>query len=65
MSQLRRGILSYQRMGDPHWGQCEPGLMIDSPLGTREMQTFRKLPKRRPKRKAKSGITFGVYGLRG
>ena len=31
-----------------HFGQCEPGHMIDSPRGIRQMQTFRKLPMKLP-----------------
>ena len=43
-------------------GLQERGWTIDSCLGIREMQTFRKLPKRRPRRKAaassrKNGFT--------
>ncbi len=42
-------MLSYQRMGFPHFGQRERGEMTDSPRGRREMQTFKKLPKASPR----------------
>src|ERR1700743_1901934 len=61
-NQLMRGTLSYQRMATPQFGQWELGRTMDSRLGRREIQTLRKLPKRRPRTKPiasyqMSGIT--------
>ena len=42
-------MLSYGRIGALQSGQCEAGKTIDSPLGRRWMQTFRKLPTNAPK----------------
>ena len=68
-SQLTTGMLSYQRMAASHFGQRERGWTTDLPCGRREMQTFRKLPKIRPRTKpmasyAISGVTSEVYGER-
>jgi hypothetical protein len=60
MSQLRRGMLSYQRMGCWQAGQWEPGWTIDWRRGMREMQTFRKLPKRRPRANPISSAVWRV-----
>ena len=46
-------MLSYQRIGSSQCGHRESGLITDSPFGTRVMQTFKKLPKSRPRTKAK------------
>jgi hypothetical protein len=43
--------LSYQATGVLHFGQRDPGEMIDSSPGMRRMQTFRKLPMMAPKTK--------------
>lgn len=63
-------MLSYQRIGAPHCGHRERGDTMDSCFGRREMQTFRKLPKRSPMTKAASWKrpdvpTVRVYGLGG
>src|SRR6187431_2247431 len=42
-------------MGERHKGQRERGDTTDSPRGSRWMQTFAKLPMRRPRASAKSG----------
>lgn len=42
------GMLSYQRIVCPHAVQRERGVTMDSWLGRREMQTFRKLPNSSP-----------------
>ena len=65
-------MLSYQRIAWPQWGQRERGEMIDSCAGSREMQTFRKLPNSSPIRNPPSsnhsdtryGATSEVYGWR-
>src|SRR5689334_23942391 len=44
----RIGTLSCQAIGLPHLGHFEPGDTIDSPSGSRAMQTLRKLPIIRP-----------------
>jgi hypothetical protein len=71
--QLRIGMLSYQRMAAPHSGHRERGLTTDSCLGSREMQTFKKLPMSSPNRKAGNAAsskiimimsTGRVYGLK-
>src|SRR3954447_8411491 len=36
-------------MRSPQFGQCDGGETIDSPRGTRQMTTFRKLPKQAPR----------------
>src|ERR1039458_10839578 len=66
-SQLRTGMLSYQRMVWPHAMQRERGDTMDSWAGRREMQTLRKLPKSRPTRNPSSSKredegTVEVYG---
>jgi hypothetical protein len=59
--------LSYQLIGLRHPGQRERGVTMDSCFGSREIQTFRKLPISNPKKKAASpnirGVDTGrVYG---
>src|ERR1700760_2732454 len=51
---LKRGILSRAPMGVLHWGQCDAGRTTERWRGRRLMQTFRKLPKARPKSNAKT-----------
>ncbi len=48
-AQLSTGILSYGRMGAPHFGHADAGITIDFRCGMRMMQTFRKLPINSPK----------------
>jgi hypothetical protein len=36
-----------------HLGQCDGGVMSDSPRGSRQTTTFRKLPTQAPKAKTK------------
>ena len=47
-------MLSYQRIGWRQEMQCERGVTMLSRAGRREMQTFRKLPKSRPRKNAAS-----------
>jgi hypothetical protein len=42
------GTLSRVRIRTSQRGQCEGGETIDSPRGTRQMTTFRKLPAQAP-----------------
>ena len=51
-------MLSWGLIELPQWGQREPGDTMDTPSGIREMQTFRKLPMIRPKRKKKTMTTL-------
>ncbi len=48
---LKIGIKSYQRKVWPHLGQWERLLIIPSPVSSRQMTTFKKLPAAEPKRK--------------
>jgi hypothetical protein len=41
-------MLSRALMRSPQFGQCDGGETIDSPRGTRQMTTFRKLPAHAP-----------------
>src|SRR5882724_11264427 len=59
-SQPKTGILSYGLIGLRQRGQREPGEMMETPSGMREMQTLRKLPMTMPKRKKKKGITVST-----
>jgi len=45
-------MLSRQLIGAPQEPQCDRGLTIDSSLGMRLMQTFRKLPNANPATKS-------------
>ena len=45
-------------MGARHLGQRERGLTIESDSGSLEIQTLRKLPISRPKRKAKRNMAL-------
>jgi hypothetical protein len=45
-------------MAEPHSGQREPGDTIETPAGIRVMQTFKKLPINKPKRKNAAMITL-------
>src|ERR1700757_4377793 len=56
ISQPKTGMLSYGLIGLRQRGHREPGEMMETPSGMREMQTFRKLPMTMPKRKKKKGI---------
>jgi len=47
-------------MGDLHAGQWEGGDTIDSPFGSRKMQTLRKLPTRAPKMKIAREKGIGI-----
>lgn len=51
MSQLNTGIFSNHAMFFPQFGQWEGVNTIDSPLGILQIQTLKKLPTHRPKRK--------------
>ena len=57
-NQARIGILSYHLISLPH-AQCDGGRTIDSPLGIRSMQTFKKLPVHAPNKKATMGKKYG------
>jgi len=46
-------------MAAPHFGQADDGNTMDLPPGMRTMQTFRKLPMMRPKKKMKTAIRNG------
>src|SRR3954447_10644590 len=48
-SQETIGTLSRARIRSPQFGQCDGGETIDSPRGTRQMTTFRKLPMQAPR----------------
>src|SRR5688500_2773597 len=48
------GTLSYHLRRLPHLGQCEGGVTSDSPRGSRQTTTFRKLPTHAPKAKRKT-----------
>ena len=52
-------MLSYQRMGWRQRGAVGAGFDDARARGRREMQTFRKLPKSRPRRKAGSSKANG------
>src|SRR5258708_5130637 len=52
-------------MEEPHSGQREPGDTIETPAGIRVMQTFKKLPINKPKRKKAAMITFLLGYRRG
>jgi len=45
-------MLSTGRTAMPHAMQCDPGRTTESPLGTRAMQTLKKLPQIAPHRPA-------------
>jgi hypothetical protein len=47
------GMLSYQRSGVLHLGQCDGGVISDSPRGNRQTTTFKKLPMHAPRAKKK------------
>jgi len=49
MSHETIGMLSRGLIRSPQFGQCDGGATIDSPRGTRQMTTFRKLPAHAPK----------------
>jgi hypothetical protein len=60
------GMLSYPAIKVSHDGQCDPGRTTDSPLGSRQITTFAKLPKRRPKSamdtaKSQAGIGTALH----
>ena len=42
-------MFCHQRIDAPHLGQCEGGLTIDSPRGTRQTTTLRKLATKAPR----------------
>src|SRR5688500_1125763 len=48
------GTLSYHLSSRSHFGQCEGGVISDSPRGRRHTTTFRKLPMHAPSRKRKT-----------
>lgn len=51
------GILSYHFIGKLHLGQNEPGEIMDISLGSRYIQTLKKLPNTAPRiKKAVSSI---------
>ena len=58
-TQLNSGTLSYHAIVFLQVGQCERGLLMLRCSGSREMQTFKKLPKSSPKRNAGSSKTSG------
>jgi hypothetical protein len=47
------GRLSYHLRSLPHLGQCDGGETIDSPRGSRQTTTFKKLPTHVPIAKRK------------
>lgn len=47
-TQLTTGTLSYHRTACPQLLQCDPGRTTDSCPGSREMHTFKKLPRSSP-----------------
>ncbi len=47
-NQLRIGMLSNQRIGELHLGQCDGGVTILIPSGTLQITTLRKLPNDAP-----------------
>ena len=47
----KTGTLSYGLIAVPHFGQRDPGEIIEMSSGIRVMQTFRKLPMTIPNRK--------------
>ena len=57
-------MLSYQPMVARQLVQCERGLLMLRCSGRREMQTFRKLPKSRPRRNAGSSKASGPVNMR-
>src|SRR5262245_44538597 len=59
-------MLSAGRMGVWHAGQCDAGRTMLSPRGSREMQTFRKLPSSAAKiRPAGQATKYGKARLTG
>ena len=56
-TQLNTGMLSYGLIAVLQTGQCDAGSTIDSALGMRRMQTFKKLPTTMPNRKKITGTT--------
>jgi hypothetical protein len=66
-TQLKTGRLSHHRTICPQLMQCDRGVTMLSPLGTRTMQTFKKLPRKSPIKNpettntASEGFTPEVY----
>ena len=58
-------MLSTGRTGMPHAMQCDPGRTTDRPLGTRAMQTLKKLPQIAPHRPASTTAAGDVRNARG
>ena len=52
-SHERIGMFWYHLIAALHFGQCDGGLTIDSPRGTRQMTTFKKLAMHAPSPKLK------------
>jgi hypothetical protein len=52
-------MLSYGRIGAPHFGHADAGITIDFRSGMRSMQTFRKLPMISPKQNTNTPISAG------
>ena len=62
-SHERIGMFWYHLIGALHFGQCDGGHTIDSPLGTRHITTFRKEAMQAPSQKLKSA-SIGARSLR-
>ena len=58
--QLSSGMLSYQPMVVWHSGQRERGLLMLLCFGRREMQTFRKLPRSKPRANTATSKAIGA-----
>src|SRR5437763_16573691 len=62
MIQPTTGRLSYHLSRLLHLGQCEAGVTSDSPRGSRQTTTFKKLPIHAPSRNRKTGRVYWAPG---
>jgi hypothetical protein len=53
-SHERIGMFWYHLIGELHFGQCDGGETIDSPLGARQITTFRNEAMQAPSQKLKN-----------
>ena len=60
-SQLTTGTLSQAAIVRPQLRQWDRGATIDSPAGSRTIQTFRKLPSSNPQRPKRRQITLAAH----
>src|SRR5689334_4366022 len=60
--QPRTGMLSYHGSSFSHLGQCDGGVTSDSPRGSRQTTTFKKLPMHAPSTNRETIASAGGIG---